>query len=572
MTAGLVAGAGGPVPDERTRPRLVVVGSGIAGLIVAIRASTTHEVTLITKAELGESNTRYAQGGIAAAVFPDDTVASHVADTLAAGAGLNRPDAVEVLCGEGPQRIRDLIALGVEFDRAALEREAGSADPVAGLARGLEAAHGFARILHAGGDATGAAVETALVRAVRRTATRILEDTFVADLLVEGGRVVGVAVVDASGVGSSIRSDAVVLASGGAGQLYSHTTNPRVTTGDGVAAAYRAGAELSDLEFFQFHPTSMDLPGNFLVSEAVRGEGAVLRGENGDRFMLSVHPDAELAPRDVVARAIGRQMAEQGGRPVLLDATGLEPGFFAARFPSITEECRLGGIDPATQPIPVTPAAHYWMGGVTTDTWGRTSMPGLYAVGEVACTGVHGANRLASNSLLESVVFAWRAVEALQGAGGGGWDGVGAGVGAGAGAEVCASGEEASASEEEGSPTVPDARRPFSRDALQQLMWNAVGVYRDGRTLRSAVRRLTAWEAERAADPESEATPGRPFAALEDTNLLLLGRLAAEAALERRESRGAHFRTDHPQARAAFERHLTATPADHRTREVLSAS
>ncbi|RFA11219.1 L-aspartate oxidase [Subtercola boreus] len=553
-------------------PRLIVVGSGIAGLIVAIEASRTHSVTLVTKAELGESNTRYAQGGIAAAVFPDDTVASHIADTLAAGAGLCRPEAVEVLCAEGPARIRDLIRLGVEFDRAgAGAGEAPGAgvgagagdgspveadahrDPTDGLARGLEAAHGFPRILHAGGDATGAVVERALVRAVRLTASTVLEDTFVADLLVENGRVAGVHTVSTTGERQVLRAEAVVLASGGAGQLYSHTTNPRVTTGDGVAAAYRAGARLADLEFLQFHPTSMDAPGNFLVSEAVRGEGAVLVDEQGVRFMPQVHPDAELAPRDVVARAIAERMSRQGGRPVFLDATGLAAGelgagFFAARFPSIFEECRRNGIDPATQPIPVTPAAHYWMGGVETDVWGRTSLPGLFAVGEVACTGVHGANRLASNSLLESVVFAWRAVQALA---------------------KGPTSLQAGPAEAIWVPSVGladgSAGLGFSRDALQQLMWDAVGVHRDGARLTAALAQLDAWAAEQAsgaawaaerasgADRREQAAP---FGALEDDNLLLLAQLITRSALARRESRGAHFRSDVPGTDEAQRHHL----------------
>ncbi|RFA12006.1 L-aspartate oxidase [Subtercola boreus] len=549
---------------------LVVVGSGIAGLVVAIEASRTHEVTLITKAELGESNTRYAQGGIAAAMFAEDSVASHVADTLAAGAGLNRRAAVEVLCAEGPARIRDLIRLGVEFDG-----EGGV------LAHGLEAAHGFPRILHAGGDATGSAVERALVDAVRGTASTLLEDTFVSDLLVEGGRVAGVHVVLRSGERRTLRADAVVLASGGAGQLYSHTTNPRVTTGDGVAAAYRAGAELADLEFFQFHPTSMDAPGNFLVSEAVRGEGAVLRAEDGHRFMLDAHPDAELAPRDVVARAIARQMELQGGRGVLLDATGLGSEFFAQRFPSISAACRRNGVDPGTEPIRVTPAAHYWMGGVSTDDRGRTTLPGLYAVGEAACTGVHGANRLASNSLLESVVYAWRAVEALQGSAAAAGADSGAAIASAwsGGAAPWAGGADRAIPEREGRFGSLRGRaetRPFSRDALQQLMWDAVGVHRDGSRLADALEQFAAWAEGRSSGTGrtigsstsgSRAEPDA-FRVLEDDNLLLLARLATTAALARRESRGAHFRSDFPETDDAFGHHLVAR-SDRRVLETL---
>ncbi|MEF2975636.1 L-aspartate oxidase [Subtercola sp. YIM 133946] len=550
------------------RPSAVVVGSGIAGLVVAIKAGRSHDVTLITKAELGESNTRYAQGGIAAALFADDSVESHIDDTLVAGAGLNRLSAVEVLCAEGPERIRDLIALGVEFDRAHVEPgdtavapgdtaaapEANAApavaaaaldaaDPVAVLARGLEAAHAHARILHAGGDATGAAIESALVRAVRATASTILEYTFVADLLVEADadgrdRVVGVSIVDADGRPAELRADAVILASGGAGQLYAHTTNPVVTTGDGVAAAYRAGAELADLEFYQFHPTSLAVPGNFLISEAVRGEGAVLRGADGTRFMPAVHPDAELAPRDVVARAIAEQMHRQGGAPVLLDATALGAEFLASRFPSITEACRRNGLDWSATPIPITPAAHYWMGGVSTDDWGRTSLHGLFAVGEVACTGVHGANRLASNSLLESVVFAWRCVEALQGAAEPAeWPGRAEAVGGSAAREADVDLAAGSALE---------APASFTRLELQQLMWDAVGVYRDETTLRSALATFESWSADATTLHDRE-----------NANLLQLATLITRAALAREESRGAHFRSDFPEPSERFHLHLT---------------
>ncbi|QWT23634.1 L-aspartate oxidase [Subtercola sp. PAMC28395] len=536
-----------PAPSRGT---IVVVGSGIAGLVVAIQASRTHDVTLITKAELGESNTRYAQGGVAAALFVDDSVESHVHDTLVAGAGLNRRSAVEVLCAEGPERIRDLISLGVEFDRS----EGGE------LAAGLEAAHSHPRILHAGGDATGAEIESALVRAVRTTASQILEFTFVADLVVDdAGAVVGVSIIDAEGRPSELRADAVVLASGGAGQLFSHTTNPVVTTGDGVAAAYRAGAELSDLEFYQFHPTSLAVPGNFLISEAVRGEGAVLLSSDGQRFMLAVHPDAELAPRDVVARGIAEQMHKQGGAPVLLDATALGADFLRRRFPSITEACRRNGLDWSAQPIPITPAAHYWMGGVSTDNWGRTSLRGLFAVGEVACTGVHGANRLASNSLLESVVFAWRCVQALRGEaepadwpervdatdgirGGAGDDGAGENSAGESGA-----GDEAVDPPDFDHGTGGGAARSIDRLELQQLMWDTVGVYRDARMLGRALDRLAQLQ------PATDTLHDR-----ENANLHLLGTLIARSALAREESRGAHFRSDFTQPSPEFHHHLIA--------------
>ncbi|CAN5328534.1 L-aspartate oxidase [soil metagenome] len=504
-----------------TGPAVIVVGTGIAGLVAALRAERTHTVTLVTKAELGESNTRYAQGGIAAVMFPDDSVDSHVEDTLASGAGLNSREAVEILCAEGPERIRDLLALGVEFDR-----EHGV------LSRGREAAHSRARILHAGGDATGAGIESALVRAVRSSGVRILEFTFVRDLLVTDGRVCGVETVDATGTVSRLDADAVILASGGAGQLYSHTTNPAVATGDGAAAAFRAGARLADVEFYQFHPTSLAVPGNFLVSEAVRGEGALLLDAAGRRFMADWHPDAELAPRDVVARGIARQMVAQGGTPVLLDATGLGGPFLAERFPGIDRVCRAHGFDWARQPIPVTPAAHYWMGGIETDLWGRSTLPGLYAVGEVASTGVHGANRLASNSLLESLVFAWRSVESL----GLPWP------------------EDHPAEDTVFPAPVTSPGEPFERSELQALLWADAGLFRTAGGLQHARSRLGGWG----------APSGDSFEALEDRNLLDLARLLVDAALGRRESRGAHYRDDYPEADPRFARHsrVRATPVE----------
>ena len=388
---------------------ILIVGSGIAGLIAALELSREYPVTLVTKAALAESNTRWAQGGIAAVMFSDDAVSDHIADTLTAGAGLCNPNAVNILCTEGPDRIRDLIRLGVAFDHA----------PDGQLARGLEAAHSKARVLHAGGDATGLTIETALVRAVRNhPKISVLEHTFALDLVLQNGAVTGLEIIDSEGITRAIAADAVILASGGAGHLYRHTTNPSVATGDGVAMALRAGAQLADLEFYQFHPTALAAPtsldsSTFLISEAVRGEGAVLLDANGRRFMQSIHPSAELAPRDIVARGIAMQMAEQQGLPVLLDATAKSADFLAARFPTIDAATRARNLDWSNNPIPVTPAAHYWMGGIRTDLEGRTSIPGLYAVGEVACTGVHGANRLASNSLLESLTFAWRCAHLL---------------------------------------------------------------------------------------------------------------------------------------------------------------
>jgi L-aspartate oxidase len=486
--------------------RIVVVGTGIAGLITAYRASARHDVILVTKAELAESNTKYAQGGIAAALFSDDSVAAHVADTLRAGAGLCDPAAVEVLCSEGPQRVRDLIALGVEFDRVGGE-----------LARGHEAAHSARRVIHAGGDATGLAIEVALLRAVRSLALEAHEHTFMRDLVLRDGRVVGVDVIGTNGP-RVIDADVVVIASGGAGQLYLHTTNPSVTTGDGVAAAWRAGAVIADPEFMQFHPTALAVPGTPLVSEAVRGEGAVLLDEDGRRFMLDVHPDAELAPRDVVARGIAAAMTRQGGRPVMLDATALGGAYLTQRFPGISRVTAAHGFDWATEPVPVTPAAHYWMGGIRTDLHGRTSVPGLFAVGEAACTGVHGANRLASNSLLESLVFAWRAADALDRP-----------------APVAPRAIEVD--------TAQDGTESFARAELQRLMWRLVGLERSGAGLREAAAQLDRWHATAGTVAEAE-----------DRNLLDLARLVVSAALWREESRGSHARLDFPQPSPAYAR------------------
>ncbi|GAB2816683.1 L-aspartate oxidase [Alpinimonas psychrophila] len=528
----------------QTRSRVIVIGSGIAGLIAAVEASRNHSVILITKSNLAESNTHYAQGGIAAVVTDDDTVAEHVTDTLVAGAGLCWPEAVNVLCAEGPGRINDLVALGVEFDRQGET-----------FARGLEAAHSHPRILHAGGDATGAGISNALVAAVRATSTEIYEHTFLVDIATEvdaDGRkkVIGVHVFDTAGT-RFIEADTVILASGGAGQLYRHTTNPAVTTGDGVAAALRAGAVLSDVEFYQFHPTALAVPGSFLISEAVRGEGAVLINAAGERFMKNLHPLAELAPRDIVARGIQAQMMAQGGQPVLLDATALGESFLSERFPSITAACRSYGLNWATAPIPVTPAAHYWMGGVATDSWGRTSIPGLYAVGEVACTGAHGANRLASNSLLESIVFSHRAVSHL----GQPWpeDAPAARWGAQGPLLELELTDHLTADAPAATNDADAARRlatqVVDRVELQTMMWDNVGLARTRTELESTLEQIRGW---RPADPAH-----RLFPDWEDANLLLLAQALTQSALARHESRGGHYRLDYPETSPALARPIT---------------
>ncbi|WP_412162632.1 L-aspartate oxidase [Curtobacterium flaccumfaciens] len=535
---------------------VVIVGSGIAGLTAAIRASALHDVTLVTKGALADSATAYAQGGIAVALGADDSAALHQADTHVAAAGGADARAVEVLCTDGPARVRDLLALGVPFDR--------SSDPATldrygdDLARGREAAHGRWRVVHADGDATGAAIERTLIAALHRRHVTILERTSLTDLVVRGGVVVGVDVLDLLGEPRRLDADAVVIASGGAGHLYRETTNPLVATGDGVAAAWRAGAVLADLEFVQFHPTRLAVPGGGLVSEAVRGEGAVLRDAAGHRFMTDVHPDAELAPRDVVARGIAAAVRDQGGAPVLLDATGLDAGFLVTRFPGLTRATRAAGFDWTREGVPVAPAAHYSMGGIATDAEGRTSLPGLLAVGEAACTGVHGANRLASNSLLEGLVFAVRAADAvaaprpgllrLRGDAGlhvtrvpRAADAIRASphlLGRHAAPQAP---QRAGTGRRGPSPTLPGGATRLDddgavRQAVQSVMTDRVGLLRDAVGLASARRDLDALT----------APTGGGVREHEDRALLDLARLVALAAEARTESRGAHARTDHP--------------------------
>ena len=497
-------------------PHVLVVGSGIAGLTAALRALDDGcRVSVLTKDTLDHTATAHAQGGIAGAVFSGDTTDAHLHDTLVAGAGWNDPGAVRVLVDEGPRRIRELIDLGVAFDR----------DADGQLMQGLEAAHSYPRILHAGGDATGRALQDALISRIRARAVDVREHTLVVDLVLRDGRAVGVDVLS-NGDRQVIVADAVILATGGAGLLYPHTTNPPVATGDGVAVALRAGARVDDLEFVQFHPTVLATGGAFLVSEAVRGEGAVLRDETGHRFALDAHPDGELAPRDVVSRAIADVMRRQDGRPVVLDATGIRAteaetrAFLASRFPTIHRAVSERGIDWATTPVPVTPAAHYLMGGVSTDLDGRTSVPGLYAVGEVARTGVHGANRLASNSLLEGAVFGARAGAVITtDAHDRGWPG-----------KLPDSGADQRAVPAIDAP-------PFTRAALQRLMWENAGLVRDADGLAHAASVLAAWA---PASAPSAATE------IEDANLLVVARAVVDAALARTGSAGAHHRRDDP--------------------------
>ncbi|MCW2135129.1 L-aspartate oxidase [Arthrobacter sp. VKM Ac-2550] len=501
--------------------RIVVVGSGIAGLYAAALAAEDpdgHQVTLVTKGALAQSNTWFAQGGITAVTgqgeAAGDSVGAHVADTLRAGAEMNDDDAVRLLCAAAGAEIDTLLRWGVPFDRKGTL-----------LALGLEGAHSAARILHAGGDRTGAAIAEVLINRVMSLAgagrMELREHSFVTRLLESGGRITGVELFGApdGDVRTQLPADVVVLATGGAGQLYEATTNPDTATGDGVALAWAAGAVLTDLEFIQFHPTLLDPAAAngtaFMISEAVRGEGALLVDSTGHRFMPDYHPDAELAPRDVVSRAICRQRLLLGSRgeapDVYLDATGISrvkgPDFLARRFPTIHHTVTALGLDWNTQPLPVVPASHYWMGGIRTDLDGRTSVPGLFAVGEAACAGVHGANRLASNSLLEGLVFARRAVRAL------------------------AAGKtpvfEALPLE------LSEGTTHCTRADLQQLVSSAAGVARDGATLELAAKQLGEWTVEPADQ-----------AGAEDANLLATARLVVAAARARENSVGAHYRTD----------------------------
>jgi L-aspartate oxidase len=485
---------------------LVVIGSGISGLFVALEARKLGPVIVLTKGSIDDCNTRWAQGGIAAAVGPLDTPEQHLADTIAAGDGLVDETAARVLCSEAPARIRDLIEYGVAFDSLGGE-----------VALGREAAHSHSRILHAGGDRTGAEIETALTAAVSDPLITILDFTLATQLLVENGRIAGVeAVALQTGETEIYETDRVVLATGGAGRMFTYTTNPEVATGDGIALGFEAGAEIADIEFYQFHPTALHLDGAppFLISEAVRGEGAILRNRSGEAFMSRYHELRDLAPRDVVARAIVSEMRRDKSSAVLLDCTGLKSVDLAARFPGIYSFCRGVGIDMKKDPIPVAPAAHYLMGGVRTDIWGRTSVEGLYACGETACTGVHGANRLASNSLMETVVFGKRVVEHLADGGGG-----------------------------SATPSTAAQRVPLPRSAtpdqatLQRLMWENAGIERDGAGLQAAIATLNAWPA--LAKPRDRVD-------FERRQMTVLASLMLRAAEARTESRGGHYRKDFP--------------------------
>jgi L-aspartate oxidase len=501
----------------------IIVGSGIAGLYSALLAKDYGNVLIITKGGIEECNTRYAQGGIAAALGKNDSPDLHYNDTIKAGAGLCNSEAVKILVNEAPDRISDLIRYGVPFDT--LDGE---------IALTREAAHCVPRIVHAGGDATGEYIESTLSEQVLISGITVLEYCLATEIVAENGCVTGIKATDfRSGLSEEYGCRFVILASGGAGRLYKYTTNSDTATGDGISLAYQAGAEITDMEFYQFHPTALRLPGvwPFLITEAVRGEGGILRNVDGYRFMPDYVAEGELAPRDIVARSIVSEMRKTGSDRVFLDVTHIPAIKVTTRFPHIYRYCLDHGLDITKGLIPVAPAAHYLMGGVKVNTWGETNIGGLFAAGETACTGVHGANRLASNSLLEVVVFSKRIIEKSQ------------------------------MQSNRSIPNIAEVecrhlnQQPIQNDIpllnlanLQSLLWDEVGIVRSGMGLNRAAATLAAWQ---------KVLPQPSDRASYELNAMILNaRLVAEAALMREESRGAHYRTDFAQPSPAWERHI----------------
>ncbi|MEO8041966.1 MAG: L-aspartate oxidase [Acidobacteriota bacterium] len=497
----------------------IVIGSGVAGLRASIAlAESGARVTVLTKDKASESNTEYAQGGVAVVLSDDDDAELHEEDTLVAGAGLCDEQAVATLVNEGTRYIKQLIAWGTEFDR-----EGGN------LVFTREAAHSRRRILHAHGDSTGKEIVRSLIaRAGVEKSINLLPFSNTESLIVRDSRCVGVRYLDPIlRAPRDVFANAVILCTGGAGQLYLHTTNPPVATGDGMAMAYFAGAEMADMEFIQFHPTALSVEGapRFLLSEAMRGEGGVLLNSAGERFMDRYDERLELAPRDIVSRSIVAEMRRTGSRHVFLDMTALDADFLRERFPKIYETCKAFGLDISKDLLPVSPASHYCMGGVRTDLFGRTTVKGLYAAGEVSCTGVHGANRLASNSLLEGLVFGARAGEAAA-TDSGNWPVVGV---------------QPKTESESAIRNPQSAMSTAVRKRVKRVMWERVGILRDAAALKRAIAEF---------DQISKAN-----LSTSSRNFVTLASLVAKAALWREESRGGHFRTDFPEQREEFRVH-----------------
>ncbi len=505
------------IKKDLTEFDVLVIGSGIAGLYAALKAAEFSRVCLLTKGNLHQTNTWLAQGGIAVAFGEDDSPAQHVADTLDAGAGLCKYDAVAVMAEEGPQHVAELIKLGTPFDF-----EHGK------IALTMEGAHSRNRVIHCGGDATGRAIqETLQQKVLEHINITVCENIFVTDLVVFQGTVVGVRTLS----GEIYSAAAVILATGGLGQVFSRTTNPISATADGVAMAYRAGAEITDMEFIQFHPTVFyDNKKAFLISEAMRGEGAVLRNANGERFMSDYHDMKELGPRDVVSRAILDQMLREGNDYVHLDVTHMGKAYLQKRFPTIFNLAQQAGYDLSRDLLPVSPAAHYAMGGIKTGLFGETNLPGLYACGEAACTGVHGANRLASNSLLEGLVFAARAVQKIEKT-----------------AKSLPAKVKNTASDLTCQPQIKGCAA--LRSELQKRMFEQAGLLRDGNSLDELWHFLG--KNSKLLNAKAVSRQG-----WELQNLFTAASLIARAAIQRTESRGGHFRLDYPTADPAWAFHL----------------
>jgi L-aspartate oxidase len=519
----------------------IIVGSGIAGLYIALLAIERGSVLILTKGSIDDCNTRYAQGGIAAAMGKEDSPELHFKDTMAAGDGLCDAEAVRILTNEAAECIADLVRFEVPFDTLNGE-----------ITFTREAAHSVPRVIHAGGDATGEHIEVTLSRQVRSRPVKVLEYCLANQILVDNGKVKGLKALDCrTGSVEEYHCNFLVLATGGAGRLFKYTTNSDVVTGDGIALAFEAGAEISDMEFFQFHPTVLRLPGvaPFLISEAVRGEGGILKNVEGYRFMPDYVAEAELAPRDVVARSIVYEMKKTHSDRVFLDVTHLPPRLITTRFPHIYRFCRAHGLDITKGLIPVAPAAHYLMGGVKVNECGETNLPGLFAAGETAWTGVHGANRLASNSLLESVVFGKRVVERT--------DSISKHAIANEPLQHAKCSPEAEPQAKQKTRAelyILPNREPIPTPAvlnlpnLQSLMWQNVGIIRSGESLSEAAKILATWQ--RSLSQPTDCS------SYQMNNLILCARLMTEAALLRKESRGAHFRTDFPHPSAAWQKNI----------------